>query len=198
MSKIDWAVAEATYITKSDTSYDTLASLFGTAKTTIVRHARKRDWQAKKERYTERRIDELQRRTLETRVQAEERELKTLRLTQTLFHNQVIRLLRKQRNNEEVTRKEWRSVAEGTSAMIKAIFAERIILGLRTKKVLVRDKDDISAYQLIMNHSEESPREEYENFNDSVKDLEKLLDHLKRHELYRADFKPKSRGYYID
>ena len=47
--------------------------MFDTTKITVVRHAKKRSWQQKREKYTEDRIEELLRRSFETRVDVDER-----------------------------------------------------------------------------------------------------------------------------
>lgn len=65
MSKVDWAVAESTYVTKHHVSYDFLANLFGVAKSTVVRYAVKESWPEKRHNYTKMRILALEERTLQ-------------------------------------------------------------------------------------------------------------------------------------
>lgn len=153
MSRIDWAEAEVKYVTKPQASYDWLAKLFGVDKTTVVRHAVRHSWTEKREEYTQRRITELERALLETRLEVEERELKALRLSQALFHNEIVRLLLKQQRGEEITTKEWRGIVSLTGASIKSIMTERTILGLPTKIHKITDQEVLKDLQEMMGYT---------------------------------------------
>lgn len=73
MGKVDWTLAELLYITNDDVSYADIANHYKVAKSTVVRHAAKTEWPAKRRDYAERRIAALEKKTMQTRVDAEER-----------------------------------------------------------------------------------------------------------------------------
>jgi hemerythrin len=186
MSKVDWAVAESTYVTKPEASYDWLAQMFGTAKSTVVRQAVKRNWPKKREEYTEKRIQALEENVLETRLQVEERHLKTLRLTQTVFHNQIVRLANKQQQDEGTNGKEWNTIASLTRAMTKAIMTERTILGLSSKPIRIKNAEAIENIQRIMGHKVEPLDQKYRESKALLEgiDIEAILKHKKILEQY--------------
>lgn len=180
MSRIDWAEAEVKYVTKPEASYDWLAQLFGVAKSTVVRRAVKRNWPEKRERYTERRIDELEQRILKSRVDIEERQLKALGNAIALFNNQSVTLLRKQILNEEITRKEWRSMFDMTHSATKAIMTERVILGLPTKQVRITDAEAIENVRQMTGSAEPEPI--YQKYQETKRMLESLdIDAIIKH-----------------
>lgn len=186
MTKIDWAVAESTYVTKPEASYDWLAQMFGVAKTTIVRRAVKRAWPKKREQYTEKRINMLEERTLQKRTDVEERHLRILRNIQAIFHTQTLQLLTKQYNDEELTLKEVRSLANMTSAMTKAIMTERTILGLPSKLIRIKNTEVIENIQRIMGYKEEPLDQKYRETKALLEgiNIEAILKHKKILENY--------------
>jgi hypothetical protein len=103
----------------------------------------------------------LEERTLEKRVDVEERNLRILRNIQALFHNQTVGYLLKQRRGEELTRKEISSLADMTSAMTKAIMTERAILGLRSKPIRIKNAEVVENIQRIMGHKVEPLDQKY-------------------------------------
>ena len=181
MSRVDWAVAEAKYVTKPEASYDWIAQMFDTTKITVVRHAKKRSWQEKRKKYTDDRIEELIRRSFETRVDVDERHLKALRITQYTFHQEILRLGRRQMDGGTITNKEWMSIASLTKAMTKAIMTERAILGLSTKLVRVTDPEEIDRIQRMRGRKSDPLDKKYRETKALLEgiDLEAILKHRK-------------------
>lgn len=186
MSKLDWAVAESTYITKSEASYDWLAQMFGVAKSTIVRRAVKRSWPEKREKYVQKRIDTLEERTLEKRVDVEERELKILRNVITLFHNEILRLGLRQQQGDDVRRDEWSTIASLTHAITKAIMTERTILGLPSKLIRIKNQEAIKDIQEMMGYTHVPFYEQYRLTKELLEgiDIDAIMKHKKILEKY--------------
>lgn len=187
MSRIDWAVAEVKYVTKPEASYDWIAKLFNVDKTTVVRHAVRRSWPVKRERYTEKRIEELEKRTLQTRVDADERHLRILRYSQAFFNNELVGLLRKQDAGLEVTRKEIRGIVGITNAMMKSIMTERTILGLPVKIHRITDQEVLKDLQEMMGYTKVPFWQKYTLTKQLLEstDIEKIKKHLKLLEDYK-------------
>ena len=179
MSKLDWAVAESTYITKSEASYDWLAQMFGVAKSTIVRRAVKLEWSQKREQYIRKRIRVLEERTLESRIQVEERQLRALRNVQTIFSREVIRIGKKQENREDVTRKEWYGLARITKEALAAIMMERTILGLPSKLIRIKNEEVIKDIQEMMGYKDEPLWQKYTLSKQLLESTD--LDAIKKH-----------------
>lgn len=179
MSRVDWATAEAKYVSKPEASYSWVAQMFGTTKVTVVRHAKKRSWQQKRRKYTESKIEELLRRSFETRVDVDERHLRSLRIAQHTFHKEIIRLGQKQINNETVTSKEWSHIASLTNAATKAIMTERAILGLSTKLIKVTEPEEIDKIRREKGYETESLDQKYRETKALLEgiDLEAILKH---------------------
>lgn len=181
MSKVDWAVVEAKYITKPQASYDWIAQMFDTTKITVVRHAKKRSWQQKRRKYSDDRIEELIRRSFEKRVDVDERHLHALRLTQYIFHKEIVRLGQKQVNGEDVPTKEWLRLASLSNAVTRAIMAERKILGLSTKLAKVSNPEEVDKIQREKGYKTEPLYQKYRETKALLKgiDLEAILKHKK-------------------
>lgn len=179
MSKVDWAVAEAKYITKPQASYDWVAQMFDTTKITVVRHAKKRSWQQKRKKYTEDRIEELLRRSFEKRADVDERHLRALRITQYTFHKEIVRLGQKQANGDNIPSKEWSHLASLSNAIAKAIMTERTILGLSTKPIKVTDPEEIDRIQREKGYKTESLDQKYRETKALLEgiDIEAILKH---------------------
>ncbi|GEM_PF-4217107 len=186
MGKVNWIEAESTYITKPQASYDWIARMFDTTKITVVRHAKKRSWQKKRRQYTEDRIEALIRRSFETRVDVDERQLRTLRLTQNVFHREIVRLIQKQANSEDITSKEWMHVASSTNAAIKAIMAERTILGLPVKPVRVTNPEGIDRIRRAKGYNTESLDQKYRETKALLEGID--LDAIKKHKKILEDY----------
>ena len=181
MSRVDWALAEAKYVTKPEASYDWIAQMFDTSKITVVRHAKKQSWQQKRKKYTDDRIEELIRRSLETRVDVDERHLRALRITQHTFHQEVLRLGQRQANGEVIPSKEWMRVASLTNAVTKAMMTERAILGLTTKLIRITDPKEINRIQQEKGYKAEPLYQKYRETKALLEgiDLEAILKHKK-------------------
>jgi hypothetical protein len=115
----------------------------------------------------------------ETEVEINERQLKPLRLAQSEMHLELLRLAQKLQDNGELSREETRRLTNMTDPLYKVIMAERAILGLRTKRVIVREKEDISAYQLIMGYSEGPPEDSLEELKEASITLDRLIERKK-------------------
>ena len=186
MSKVDWAQAEVKYVTKPEASYDWLAQLFGVAKTTIVRHAMKEEWPKKRKEYKQKRIDILEQRILEKSADVDARHLRILRNTQISFHNEITRLGLKQQRGEDVDGKAWRTIANLTNAMTKAIMTERAILGLSTKLIRITDPEEIKNIQCQRGIKTEPPYLKYRETKALLEgiDIDAILKHKKILESY--------------
>lgn len=176
MGKVDWTLAELLYITNDDVSYSDIAKHYNVAKSTVVRHAAKTEWPAKRRDYAERRIATLEKKTMQTRVDAEERQLKTLRVAQAVFNNEILRLGDKQTRGLDISRKEVRNITQLTHAITKAIMAERTILGLSTKLLQIRDEDAIHEYKVLMGLEEETPAEQVKGLKDDLQMLDRMIE----------------------
>lgn len=186
MSRVDWVQAEVKYVTKQEVSYDWLAQLFGVAKTTIVRHAVKEEWPKKRKDYIEKRISVLEERTMQKRIDVDERHLRNLRTTQAVFNNEIVRLGLKQQRGENIATKEWNAIARLTSAMVKAIMAERDLLGLPTKLIRVTDPAEIERIQRAKGIKEDPPYQKYRETKAILEgiDIEAILKYKKILEKY--------------
>jgi len=186
MSKVDWVEAEVKYVTKPEVSYDWLAQLLGTAKSTIVRHAVKEEWPKKRKEYKQKRITVLEERILEKSADVDERHLKILRHTQVSFHNRILDLGLKQQRGELVDSKAWRTIASLTDAMTKAIMAERAILGLPTKQIRITDPEALDNIQRQRGIKTEPPYQKYRETKALLEgiDIDAILKHKKILESY--------------
>lgn len=184
MGKIDWPATKVLYVTRDSISYGDIAKKYGVAKSTVVRHATKECWPEKRRKYNERRVRELESRSLEDRVEAEERQLRTLRITQAFFHNRLLKLAVKQQTEGAINGKDVREMADATGAMIKAINAERVILELPTKPVVLRSPDDIDAYLIAAGLKDEPAINQYEEIREAIQDLDRLIENRKRLKSY--------------
>lgn len=176
MGKVDWTLAELTYITNDSVSYTDIAEHFGVAKSTIVRHAVKTGWPEKRREYAERRIAKLEEKTMEKRVDVEERQLERLRLAQSAFHIELVRIGKKQLAGEEVTHKEVVAVTSLTGALTKAIMMERAILGLSTKPLRIKDDDAIHEYKRLMGYEEESSKKHVKELKSTLESLDRMIE----------------------
>lgn len=180
MSKVDWALAEASYVALETTSYDDIAKRFGVAKSTVVRRAVKYGWYKRRQGYEAQRIGMLEAQTLIERVEVEEKQLKKLRIAEAIIHNQILELGVKQQNGEKLTPSELRAIPELTATLTSTITAERKILGLTYKPIRVTDPEVIESVQVAMGLKPD-PEEgrDYQKLKEAHMSLERMIERQK-------------------
>lgn len=176
MGKVDWALAEASYVALKTTSYADIAKKFGVAKSTVVRRAVKYGWKKRREGYEAQRIGILEARTLEDRVAAEAKQLKQLRIAQKIINNQILELGLKQQNGKTLTPSERRAISELTTTLTKVITAERKIMGMTYKPIRVTDPEVIESVQVAMGlKPDPEDRKGYEKLKEAHMSLERMI-----------------------
>lgn len=188
MAKVDWIQAEIEYITSVKISYDDIAKRHKVAKPTVVRRAKKEIWKAKRADFQAERVARARQLRMESKTEIDERHLRKLRMAQDIMNHEYGRLSTKLLTDGELTPQETRIVFDFIGPYIKAVMAERAILGLRTKLVRITNPEDIEAYLEAVGLKEPSPRKRYEELKEQHVDLQKLIEHEKRLRSYIEDY----------
>lgn len=188
MSKVDWVQVEIDYITKPKISYDIIAKRYKVAKSTVVRHAKKNIWKAKRADFQSDRLERARKTSIESVAETDERHLKRLRAAQDIMNHEFMRLTHKALKNGELTPKENRIILDFIGPYTKAIMAERVILGLRTKPVRITDPEDIEEYQIMMGYKEPPADRGRKELDEAIESLDHMIRRKKMLEALRNSY----------
>lgn len=170
MSKVNWVNARIRYCADENATYDSVAKMYGVAKSTITRKAAKERWPQLRQEYQTERHKQLSKVNINKQNEVEERHLKTIRIAIDTAHNAIVKIAINVANGTQ-SPKEARQLNSLTTALYKNIILERTILGHTTKPVVFRNSDDIDDY-LVAEGFKEPP------VNSSYKDLQKASESL--------------------
>lgn len=124
---MNWTEAEALYISDAETSYGSLASKYGVAKSTILRHANKHDWRIKRKEHTVKLIKKTIEERDNDREVVDRRQVDALRATQAVLVRNIYEINKRSQSDGKIYASELYTLSR---AMFMAMKQERDILGL--------------------------------------------------------------------
>jgi hypothetical protein len=153
-----------------------LARFYKVAKSTIVRHAKNGDWVGRRERFLNKRTKKILEINATTQAEAEERQLKHLRLIQNASLKVIYDIGMKTQSGDTSTRG-VSNLSAASNTLFRAIMTERNILGLRTKPIVFRNPEDIEEYKVMMGIAEPPPADQkYNDMKAEVITLERMIE----------------------
>lgn len=181
MSKVNWGEALALYVTQHTETYGKLAKRYGVAKSTIVRHAVKHNWQKIRVQYRTDRLNKLTGEIKQARVEADERHLVIAKLLVDVSRIEANRLAFKLQEQGGLSHADIRAMGDAIAIAQKGIKLERILLGLPTRPVRMTDPQAFAEIKGPDPHLPEEPWEFYKYAKKAIKKLDRHRDLLQRY-----------------
>lgn len=117
---------------------------------------------------------------METKLEAQERQLKFLRTQIAIFSKELNYYTLKQLDGHTLTKEEFRTATQITRIGIRVIKEERKILGFPAAPTRITNPKDIDRYLEQVGIKEPAPNAFYNEVKETMADFDKLLEYRKR------------------